>query len=59
MSVINIDGTEYDIDSLSDDQQKMVGRIKELSDQAEELKFLINGYVNTIKSGLEKSENEE
>lgn len=59
MSIINIDGTEYDIDSLSDDQQKMVSRIKELSDQAEELKFLINGYVNTIKSGLEKSENEE
>ena len=59
MSVINIDGTEYDIDSLSDDQQKMVGRIKELSDQAEELKFLINGYVNTIKAGLENSENKE
>jgi hypothetical protein len=59
VSIINIDGTEYDIDSLSDDQQKMVSRIKELSDQAEELKFLINGYVNTIKSGLEKSENEE
>jgi hypothetical protein len=59
VSIINIDGTEYDIDSLSDDQQKMVGRIKELSDQAEELKFLINGYVNTIKASLEKSENEE
>lgn len=56
MSIINIDGTEYDIDSLSDDQQKMVGRIKELSDQSEELKFLINGYVNTIKSGLEIEE---
>jgi len=59
VSIINIDGTEYDIDSLSDDQQKMVGRIKELSDQAEELKFLINGYVNTIKASLENSENEE
>lgn len=59
MSVINIDGTEYGIESLSDDQQKMVGRIKELSDQAEELKFLINGYVNTIKVGLENSENKE
>ena len=59
MSIINIDGTEYDIDSLSAEQQKMVSRIKELSDQAEELKFLINGYVNTIKSGLEKSESEE
>jgi hypothetical protein len=59
VSIINIDGTEYDIDSLSDDQQKMVGRIKELSDQAEELKFLINGYVNTIKASLENSENKE
>lgn len=56
MSIINIDGTEYDIDSLSAEQQKMVSRIKELSDQAEELKFLINGYVNTIKAGLEIEE---
>lgn len=56
MSKINIEGTEYDIDSLSAEQQKMVSRIKELSDQAEELKFLINGYVNTIKAGLEEKE---
>jgi hypothetical protein len=59
VSKINIEGTEYDIDSLSAEQQKMVSRIKELSDQAEELKFLINGYVNTIKAGLENSESEE
>lgn len=56
MSKINIEGAEYDIDSLSAEQQKMVSRIKELSDQAEELKFLINGYVNTIKAGLEEKE---
>lgn len=56
MATLTIQDNEYEIDSLTDKQKKMVVRIESLKDQVEELNFLINGYVNTLKSELQESE---
>jgi predicted translin family RNA/ssDNA-binding protein len=56
MATLTIGGNEYEFDSLTDKQKKMVVRIESLKDQTEELNFLINGYVNTLKSELQESE---
>jgi len=44
---------------MSPEQQKMVRRGAELHDQIEEIRFVITGYINTIKSDLDNKENEE
>jgi uncharacterized protein YbaP (TraB family) len=59
MATLTIGDNEYEIDSLTDKQKKMVVRIESLKDQVEELNFLINGYVNTLKSELQESEEED
>ena len=59
MPILKIDDTEYEIDDMSPEQQKMVRRISELNDQIEEIRFVITGYINTIKSDLDEKENEE
>jgi predicted translin family RNA/ssDNA-binding protein len=56
MGTLTIGDHEYEIDSLTDKQKKMVVRIESLKDQIEELNFLVNGYVNTLKSELQESE---
>ena len=56
MGILTIGDHEYEIDSLTDKQKKMVVRIESLKDQIEELNFLVNGYVNTLKSELQESE---
>jgi len=59
MPILKIDDTEYEIDDLSPEKQKMVRRVSELNDQIEEIRFVITGYINTIKSDLDEKENEE
>jgi len=59
MPILKIDDIEYEIDDLSPEKQKMVRRISELNDQIEEIRFVITGYINTIKSDLDEKENEE
>ena len=59
MPILKIDDAEYEIDDMSPEQQKMVRRISELNDQIEEIRFVITGYINTIKSDLDNKENEE
>ena len=59
MPILKIDDAEYEIDDMSPEQQKMVRRISELNDQIEEIRFVITGYINTIKSDLDEKENEE
>jgi len=56
MATLTIGDDKYEIDSLTDKQKKMVVRIESLKDQIEELKFLIDGYGNTLKSELQESE---
>ena len=58
MPILKIDDDEYEIDDMEPEQQKMVRRISELNDQIEEIRFVITGYINTIKSDLDKKENE-
>ena len=58
MPILKVDDAEYEIDDLSPEQQKMVRRISELNDQIEEIRFVITGYINTIKSDLDEKENE-
>ena len=59
MPILKIDDAEYEMDDLSPEKQKMVRRISELNDQIEEIRFVITGYINTIKSDLDEKENEE
>ena len=59
MATLTIGDNEYEIDSLTDKQKKMVVRIESLKDQIEELNFLVNGYVNTLKSELQEPEKED
>ena len=59
MPILKIDDDEYEIDDMEPEQQKMVRRISELNDQIEEIRFVITGYINTIKSDLDEKENEE
>ena len=59
MPTLKVDDTEYEIDDMSPEQQKMVRRISELNDQIEETRFVINGYINTIKSDLDKKEKDQ
>ena len=59
MPTLKIDDVEYEMDDLSPEKQKMVRRISELNDQIEEIRFVITGYINTIKSDLDEKENEE
>ena len=59
MPTLKIDDAEYEIDDMSPEQQKMVRRVSELNDQIEEIRFVITGYINTIKSDLDNKENEE
>ena len=59
MPTLKIDDAEYEIDDMSPEQQKMVRRISELNDQIEETRFVINGYINTIKSDLDKKEKDQ
>tara|TARA_R110000751_G_scaffold55239_1_gene118443 strand:- start:101 stop:280 length:180 start_codon:yes stop_codon:yes gene_type:complete len=59
MPILKIDDVEYEMDDLSPEKQKMVRRISELNDQIEEIRFVITGYINTIKSDLDEKENEE
>jgi len=56
MATLTIGDNEYEIDSLTDKQKKMVVRIESLKDQIEEINFLVNGYVNILKSELQESE---
>jgi len=59
MPTLKVDDAEYEIDDMSPEQQKMVRRVSELNDQIEEIRFVITGYINTIKSDLDNKENEE
>ena len=59
MPTLKVDDAEYEIDDMSPEQQKMVRRVSELNDQIEEIRFVITGYINTIKSDLDEKENEE
>jgi len=56
MPILKIDDAEYEIDDMSPEQQKMVRRVSELNDQIEEIRFVITGYINTIKSDLDNKE---
>jgi len=56
MATLKVDDTEYEIDDMSPEQQKMVRRVSELNDQIEEIRFVITGYINTIKSDLDNKE---
>ena len=56
MPTLKVDDTEYEIDDMSPEQQKMVRRVSELNDQIEEIRFVITGYINTIKSDLDNKE---
>jgi len=59
MPTLKVDDAEYEIDDMSPEQQKMVRRVSELNDQIEEIRFVITGSINTIKSDLDNKENEE
>ena len=56
MPTLKVDDTEYEIDDMSPEQQKMVRRVSELNDHIEEIRFVITGYINTIKSDLDNKE---
>ena len=63
--MLNLDGTEYDIESMSDEQKAMTNHIADLSRKIDtmqfnmqQLQFCKSAFVNALKESLEKKEEE-
>ena len=61
--VINLDGVEYIIEDLTDEQKIMVHHIKDIQNKqasnsfiADQLKVGLDGFVNMLKQSLESEE---
>ena len=64
--VINLDGKEYIIEDLTDEQKIMVHHIKDIQNKqasnsfiADQLKVGLDGFVNMLKQSLESEEVKE
>ena len=64
--VINLDGVEYIIEDLTDEQKIMVHHIKDIQNKqasngfiADQLKVGHDGFVNMLKQSLESEEVKE
>ena len=64
--VINLDGKEYIIGDLTDEQKIMVHHIKDIQNKqasnsfiADQLKVGLDGFVNMLKKSLESEEVKE
>jgi uncharacterized membrane protein len=62
-NVININGTEHKIDSMTDPQKYIIRQIRELTAQEERLAFQLdpirvakNAYTNALMQSLEEKE---
>ena len=63
--ILNLDGKEYEIDAMNDDQKVMVSHIADLNRKIEtatfnlqQLQFGKSAFVNALKESLEKKEEE-
>ena len=63
--MLNLDGTEYDVESMSDEQKVMMNHIADLSRKIDsmqfnmqQLQFRKSAFVNALKESLEKKEEE-
>jgi hypothetical protein len=63
--MLNLDGTEYDIESMSDEQKVMTNHIADLSRKIDSMQFNMqqlqfgkSAFVNALKKSLEKKEEE-
>ena len=63
--MLNLDGTEYDIESMSDEQKAMTNHIADLSRKIDTMQFNMqqlhfgkSAFVNALKESLEKKEEE-
>ena len=62
-NVININGTDHKIDSMTDSQKYIIRQIRELTAQEEKLSFQIdpirvakNAYTNALMKSLEEKD---
>jgi hypothetical protein len=53
---ITIDDIEHDADKLSDQAKISLGRVQELQREVSELQFIIQSYIENIKTELESEE---
>lgn len=65
-NVININGTNYNTDDLSDKQKYLIAQIKDLQDKANNFKFQLdqvqvslNSFTNALIKELEKETEED
>ncbi|MEK9917803.1 MAG: hypothetical protein VW496_00280 [Pelagibacteraceae bacterium] len=65
-NVININGTDYTEDELSNEQKYFIQQIKDLQSRSNTLKFqmdqaqvCLNGFTNALIESLEKSEEDK
>ena len=63
--MLNLDGTEYDVESMSDEQKAMMNHIADLSRKIDTMQFNMqqlqfgkSAFVNALKESLEKKEEE-
>lgn len=63
--MLNLDGAEYDIESMSDEQKVMTNHIADLSRKIDTMQFNMqqlqfgkSAFVNALKESLEKKEEE-
>ena len=61
--MLNLDGAEYDIESMSDEQKAMTNHIADLSRKIDTMQFNMQqlqfgkiAFVNALKESLEKKE---
>jgi len=64
--MLNLDGTEYDIESMSDEQKAMTNHIADLSRKIDTMQFNMqqlqfgkSAFVNALKESLTKKEEEK
>ena len=55
---VNIDGTEYDLDNLSDKAKSIIGFIQKLDKEVSELRYQIDKGILARKQVLEDLKNE-
>jgi hypothetical protein len=55
---VNIDGTEYDLDQLSDKAKSIIGFIQKLDKEVSELRYQIDKGILARKQVLEDLKNE-
>ena len=55
---VNIDGTEYDLDQLSDKAKSIIGFIQKLDKEISELRFQLDKAILARKQVIEDLKNE-